>query len=1483
MARAASQKFAESQVEVTKNLIKRVDIEEQLVDNLEKEIKIMGQLNDKMDDTTLSAEELGIVQLARFEQTKKILALEIRMNEALSQQNTRVLDLAKAYEVLGAKKAELDELRKAQEAHADKTEKSAKAVRQAVFQTQKFISGFKPEDTQFAFFGTGAVRDRGTFKQALARDKKLAERAADNAVKVQKDAAKRASRELSSDEILKIREDAFSETFIALGKSDARIYVEALKKEGQKRFNESKKIIDPQRANIGALGKDLAKIEGSIDFGAQASDQLKQIDQAATEIDLVSVFTDTIDPLTNFNNQLLSISITAADAIKEITKMDLAAVAIETTGFEMEHLTDILKNTLVKAKESDNEFRAMSNSAEGLSKVGANVAEMYLAVGKSFDVAEAKAAASEEAFRRSIEIQEELSRLEQQPTELLGEQFLSQIVSFGDEFQLTGSQISKTINALMTSAGDDTSRFSQMLQENTDENAKAVNEFLEQLSDDPNRTIKGDRLIAGLLAIAEAAKEAGGAEREQLTTLKLISALSRAVSDQRNAEHKDNFEHVRENNRAYEDQVLVLERLKTKTDDAFGALRSIGQTLGFSARDYKAIVDAQNKSLDEQVFTNARIEFLSTKKNMSEEDFQKAISGTNDEFSGLLSKYSLQANAQKAANLQAQTQAEIMEDVARSVKRITDAIKEQRDAIKSITDLQVEVFKARADELGILQETQAVFENQAAITALEAEKAMLEKIRDAVEAGTFALDDQTDAVARIQEFFGFAEEAARRLAPRFKVLGSDTEQWEEAIRGAAVQIENLNARKIFLNAAEAVAKQNQEFERQEAIFSNILDKQKQITRERLEASGASASKQAKIDAETTIRQIEREIERKQNLIRLNDAQFSLAQQMLAAGSSMTDVQEKLNTQLAEGLGLSAEQLAIQLVLNRELQALFETRRSGQDDVILATANEEIERFNQQLDDAISLEKGMLDILNEFDEQSATFNRTVGASRVNQLKTEISLEHERFDIIDKIRQNLVAELSQTRKDKNQAGADTDALQQRALELESEINTIIAQSKDIPENIRELNIELAIAEARASDVFVNALRDSETFRKRVEAAAGSISEFFSTLPDSIVGRFEEIRQIETDLAKVTAEIVKTEAAAQLSGNFNDSREALARLRAEQEDLNKRLADARDLVLNVKKEFLRLAGSVGKAVLEVRADVLKQQLEELLSSGPLDNKERERRQLLHNEIVKAHATVTAAIAEGHRQGLSGFTQVQAPTVLGAGGTGGGVNRQNQFGLTGGGLNQTIGSQHLAQANLLAGMSNFATATESMGDAGKALKVAGQQLLAFASVALGTAVGGGGPNAALGASAGSLFGALSGGWGILGSVLGPLLGGIIGGAFDEPAKKLQEEVATNTRATRENTVAMQDLRNELINAPARFVLPSAARFGGFTVDQFATMPNGSGPPTSQGTTPIQVNINVGAGAQTGNLADLESAVVAGVTKAYQEEQRRFGRRLSR
>jgi len=204
----------------------------------------------------------------------------------------------------------------------------------------------------------------------------------------------------------------------------------------------------------------------------------------------------------------------------------------------------------------------------------------------------------------------------------------------------------------------------------------------------------------------------------------------------------------------------------------------------------------------------------------------------------------------------------------------------------------------------------------------------------------------------------------------------------------------------------------------------------------------------------------------------------------------------------------------------------------------------------------------------------------------------------------------------------------------------------------------------------------------------------------------------------------------------------------------------------------------------------------------------------------------------------------------IEGVTGTNKGINRLNDI--------QIIGQQYDIEGNLLSARQLAKT------QASNALLYGMSSML---GQVLGAAAGGNSAEAARNAGLGSSFGQLAGLAifkanpiaGVAGALLGGIVGGLFGGGHKSAPKQVEPKIyEANTDALRSNTEAITrnsqkfDLLAKLINAPADFVTPSPALIGG-------------------GLPVIVV---------TSNQGDPEKAAYDGISKAYNGDYRRIGRR---
>ena len=437
------------------------------------------------------------------------------------------------------------------------------------------------------------------------------------------------------------------------------------------------------------------------------------------------------------------------------------------------------------------------------------------------------------------------------------------------------------------------------------------------------------------------------------------------------------------------------------------------------------------------------------------------------------------------------------------------------------------------------------------------------------------------------------------------------------------------------------------------------------------------------------------------------------------------------------------------------------------------------------------------------------------------------------------------------------------------------------------MEKLNIKLRVAAVQATDLFRNALRDSRAFNQVIEGISGSIADAFRELPSTVTTKFTNVKDLEEEILGVQQQIIDSQAQLDpMSNDYKRSVQEINRLKDKQSELEDQLKNAKSLVTQIGVGFAELAASAGEIVLDVQADLLKEALSNVFSDV-FSGEEQSRRKAIISSYQEAfrltNPELTAAIAKGHAIGLSGLSLGEVDQAIRVATTGAPrkpvkpTDQITGFRLVG---PPTIDQQlQLEAAN---------AQTDSAGELSKGasdLEIASKALLQFAATGIGTGLGGGGKGAASGAAIGGLLGLIPG----IGMALGPigsLFGGLIGGSFDKQTKlpELLPAVRDNTSATNKNTQALQDLRSEFINAPARFVIPATASIGGRIPNIGTTTGFSFNDSTPSGLEPIQVQINFNGPIDSSQrVAEIKNSTLEALREGYSEQGRRLGRRVSR
>jgi hypothetical protein len=110
-----------------------------------------------------------------------------------------------------------------------------------------------------------------------------------------------------------------------------------------------------------------------------------------------------------------------------------------------------------------------------------------------------------------------------------------------------------------------------------------------------------------------------------------------------------------------------------------------------------------------------------------------------------------------------------------------------------------------------------------------------------------------------------------------------------------------------------------------------------------------------------------------------------------------------------------------------------------------------------------------------------------------------------------------------------------------------------------------------------------------------------------------------------------------------------------------------------------------------------------------------------------------------------------------------------------------------------------------------------------------------------------------------------------------------LIDVTAMNTKAVQDNTDELRDLRSNLINAPAQFMLPATATLGGNVPSNFGYEGSGRGGSSDAAGVPGVTVIIQGDVATSQKVGEIRSAVMEAVSESYRRERNRFAKRVTR
>jgi len=396
---------------------------------------------------------------------------------------------------------------------------------------------------------------------------------------------------------------------------------------------------------------------------------------------------------------------------------------------------------------------------------------------------------------------------------------------------------------------------------------------------------------------------------------------------------------------------------------------------------------------------------------------------------------------------------------------------------------------------------------------------------------------------------------------------------------------------------------------------------------------------------------------------------------------------------------------------------------------------------------------------------------------------------------------------------------------------------------------------------------------------ERFAGLLSSVVFDATSDVVDNLQKAHDIEEDMADQQNEIAKLQRDLSNATDPSDQAKItydLMLARKEYEKLNVKANEYKSVLYNIAMIGKNLAEGLSDIIIEINKEQLKESLKELITNTPFEARlantlsgglieasksgsvdyytnilegARQGAEIIYTRMTNAAIEASTALASVFRQAMVG-TAATTENIIGANAasssapeTNTALNNLNntivELARISTFLNETLTQLNISLQTGLATKLPKGVSIPKPPKPGEApeftrrerLDQAFKALTAQLSMMAGTYIGaqaGGAQGAMLGSSILGSVGSELGSWGtIAGSILGGILGGIIEGEEEIDTKPLEPQILNattdNTEALEATTVslnklsvAINDIRQEMINAPSRFIMPPQM-YGGF------------------------------------------------------------------
>lgn len=1449
-------KYSASLVEVTKGLQLRANAERDVIALAKRQIQSIAQIQTAING--LSGEEDK-----RFEKlallNKRIQTLtqtDSRFSKGIILQKNSLYDLNVAYDILGKKEQELADLETRFEVNRAKAVQQLNLLTKEIDEVSGAIEKFTSSGGEIKIDSEKVERVLATLEQTPVLEVET---------RFSNITGGGASREEVLKRFLKGEVTQIAAAASAVGEA-VQPNIEALKRLSEVLGEEVPKNFDPQTVEE---WRDtlLAAIEREITPNAERAR------------DILASFNGPFDDMIN---QLEILRKQATQTFAKLFELELLKIQAEDFGFTWQTLVKIVSESTVRFEDALNNFKALDSSLRDASDSVANLEEDYARFGITINAITLKAEEARKVIQEYADARLKLNQVVQNPTKFVDQTIaiLERTLDLTQDLEKKKVNFEKFLLSIVPEEQDTLEKAINYLEKNT----TLKRSVLEALGSAKNN----EELREATVGLIEGLREAES--NSQLLSTQMNSILG--FADDMSNTITEWSPQLRIALQAERDFAVAVERRKLLNESIVGILEeelSIIQDLDdqASATDLVRLF-----TLEEELNLIEKKETLAARLAILELKGVDLLKHRGLETEGLLADEQkiVDVARQRIVILQDEAQKmEVLRDISRdqneSLEKSNDLHSRQNTALNETKSVLEEILSKRVEILGV---TRGAFE---LIKAQDERKLMEEELKVALDRAAAEAEINEEARRRIDE--------AKKGFAFLQGEAFDVEEFDRfaelltSITGKDKDIKRLRDALVFQAARVVLAElgadldlMNEKMEFQKGIQESLIrgrEDQLKVELELLHASQEQidlfSARAAEVRAREEIRQKEDLIKAQLDLLDISheDLDTLLKSESIHSGT-IRALQQEIKAK-AEALELDTESSRVLdefLVKLIEALNLVEGSKLSASIALAATQFGEVVKNVEAQAEVMQTVLGQSEFLTRFlqREQIANLTETI------RLQTKLSDTQRYINTQLGVGNKLEADMREDRDlSQKAAAAESDII---STQMEDAAKGAFKFNEGLAESERELKKLKALLDPRT----INLQNLLEAFTVGFSNAISAITDNIGTIPDFVSEKFDEIGSLQDEITRKQAEIINlTNKLDPKADDFKQAKLEIERAEKELAKLQEELEKTQSIGEGIKEVFVNIATGFGDAVSSINTQLLEQQLKEVAGTS-FEAIFREQIQELDKRLGEDFRSGSVVVGDQIILAANYHAKTVGDAIIAAATTG---------------IVPDPGAQNLGDVQRKLAATDPAKKTsentEDLVDQGKELTdetVGGFNALKKAifvmgvqiSQGIGQAIGGGGTGSRIGSQLGGLLafaasgGPLSFGGALLG-IVGSLAGGLLGGQLDSPEERvpiedLIDSVDENTRSVDKNTQAFNDLRSLLINAPASFILPAAAsQGGGFVGSEFGR----DIPVSGAGGGGLNVSITIQGNATT----DVVNQIGEAVSKAYAQQQRRFGRRAAR